>query len=359
MIVPVVLCINNGYTKQATVVMYSALSNACLDTKYQFFLLTHDLTLDNISFIKSKINGHKNLQSLEVRFISDSDFESIPLVGGFGKETNFRLFIPKYFPELDKAIYIDSDTMILGDLTEVFSTDIQDKCYAACSEKRLYMYFWNPAVNFIYHSKFKFFNKLGINILDENTHYTNAGVMLINVKYWIAHNYLNRALDFLTKFKDDPNFRCPDQETLNYLSIEDGSQSRVFLDWKYNVSCDFIVKDVDIENLMQQTHFRALFYDEVELKKVQPVVVHYAGVVRPWEGGKTLYAETYKMYASEIGWTFKQNFLQRTAYVVLKFIKTVVLFLTPHGIVEWCKKNILLLKKFTPKFIVKLIKKII
>ena len=35
----------------------------------------------------------------------------------YSKTTYYRLFIPDLYPELDKAIYIDSDTIVLGDIS--------------------------------------------------------------------------------------------------------------------------------------------------------------------------------------------------------------------------------------------------
>lgn len=40
--------------------------------------------------------------------------EKLPLRDYYSKTTYFRLFIAEMFPEIDKAIYIDSDTVVLG-----------------------------------------------------------------------------------------------------------------------------------------------------------------------------------------------------------------------------------------------------
>ena len=40
--------------------------------------------------------------------------EKLPLRDYYSKTTYFRLFIAEMFPEIDKAIYIDSDTLCWG-----------------------------------------------------------------------------------------------------------------------------------------------------------------------------------------------------------------------------------------------------
>ena len=52
--------------------------------------------------------------------------EKLPLRDYYSKTTYFRLFIAEMFPEIDKAIYIDSDTVVLGDIAQLYDYDLGD-----------------------------------------------------------------------------------------------------------------------------------------------------------------------------------------------------------------------------------------
>ena len=43
-----------------------------------------------------------------------------------------RLLIPLLFPELDRALYVDVDTLCLGDITELYNTDFENNYLLAC-----------------------------------------------------------------------------------------------------------------------------------------------------------------------------------------------------------------------------------
>jgi len=360
--IPIVLAINSAYTKQATVVMYSALKNAKQSTKYSFFVITHDLKDSDIKFIDSVLRSHTNLTDLQIIFVSDSDYNSIPLIGRFGREAFFRLFIPKLLPNLDKLIYLDSDTMVLSDLTQLFDTNVDGKAYAACSEKRLYSYKWNVLVCRDMQSRFEFFDKIGFDILDNQTHYTNSGVMIINNKYWIQHNWLDRAMNFVAQNIGDINFSCPDQDALNILAWQDGVDSRVYLDWKYNVSNNFVLDKCDKQNLVLQANFRSLYYDGNSGKDFEPAIIHYAGGIKPWNGGTELLSAKYREYAKEIGWNIKTNTINVFRWI-LNFLIKFILFFVPYGLVKFFfkfkVKIKLFLKALLPKFMIRFIKKFI
>ena len=46
----------------------------------------------------------------------------------------FRLFIPSMFPEYSKGIYLDSDIVVLGDISKLYRVDIENYLLGACIE---------------------------------------------------------------------------------------------------------------------------------------------------------------------------------------------------------------------------------
>ena len=45
------------------------------------------------------------------------------------------MFIATLFPEYDKAIYLDADLILVGDISELYNTNIEGKLVAAINDK--------------------------------------------------------------------------------------------------------------------------------------------------------------------------------------------------------------------------------
>lgn len=43
----------------------------------------------------------------------------------------YRLFIPNLFPQYDKAVYLDADTIICTDIAKLYNTEIGDNMFAS------------------------------------------------------------------------------------------------------------------------------------------------------------------------------------------------------------------------------------
>jgi len=109
-----------------------------------------------------------------------------------------RLFLPKFFPELDRVLYLDSDTMIVGSLHELYSIDLGDKLF-------------------------------GMNMGIVPEYGFNSGVMLMDLRKMREDVDLYPKLDgFMRTFS--ASFFLPDQTTINRFFAD-----RILpIDRKYN-----------------------------------------------------------------------------------------------------------------------------
>ncbi|MCL1944715.1 MAG: glycosyltransferase family 8 protein [Firmicutes bacterium] len=336
----ITLSLNSQFTKQCTVTMLSCLTNANKGTRYTFYLLTYDLKGSDILFMHTHLDKFDSLQDIIIVRLSKEQYEAIPFVGSFGKETNFRLFIPQLLPHIDKILHLDCDLIVLQDLGQLFNLDIQDKAYAACDEKLKYMWFWN-AIKYPYMEKAqKFHNKIGIDIYKQEIHYCNAGVMLINNNYWIQKDYCNRAIKFLNTHKDDPNYLFPDQDAVNWLALQDNidanCDSRIYLDWKYNISDNIFFECNEKDSLKRKVLARSMGFDTDNLN-IKPAIIHYATVPKPWEikGNNFKIYTMYWDYANQIGWKNEKVSLSKSTKNVKKILK----YILPYGIVRYIQKH--------------------
>ena len=102
--------------------------------------------------------------------------------------TYFRIFIAGMFPQYDKALYLDCDTVILGDISALYSYDLGDNLIggAPCE-----------GVN-----SFEVYKKYVSEVdgLDPSMFF-NAGVILMNLKSFREENFYERFADLLKKYK--------------------------------------------------------------------------------------------------------------------------------------------------------------
>ncbi len=114
----------------------------------------------------------------------------------------YRLFIPTLFPNLDKAIYLDGDIVVVGDISEFYNTDIEGKLVAAINDRLV-----------LDTPEFTRYVEDGVGI--KATEYFNSGVLVMNLKEFRKQEIESKFLELLTKHNFDSV--CPDQDYLNVL----------------------------------------------------------------------------------------------------------------------------------------------
>ncbi|CJW69860.1 glycosyltransferase [Streptococcus pneumoniae] len=147
-----------------------------------------------------------------------------------------RYFIPDFVTE-DKVLYLDSDLIVTGDLTDLFGLDLGENYLAA--------------------ARSCFGAGLGF----------NAGVLLINNKKWKSENIRQKLIE-LTE-KEHENVKEGDQSILNMLFKDQYS----LLEDKYNFQIGFDA------GAAEKNH---AFIFEIPLTPL-PKILHYISPDKPWK----------------------------------------------------------------------------
>ncbi len=178
---------------------------------------------------------------------------------GFGYN---RLFVTEYVPQdVDRVLYLDSDTIIEGDLHELWETDFEG-CYMA-------------GVDDCLSSKYR-----KIVEISDNGVYCNAGVLLLNVKKWREDNITQKFVDEIVK--KNGYFVFNEQSLLNYAF----SGKVKVLDQKYNVNS--LVYVFSYKELLKLRKPYKFSYSPQELDEARenPIITHFTGLFyvarRPW-----------------------------------------------------------------------------
>lgn len=203
--IPIFFTIDDKYAPYISVAIKSIIENASNEYKYKIMVLYQNLREENIKKISSLENDN-----FEIKFItmkkgleSITDREENRLrCDYFTLTIYFRLFIPDMFPEYDKAIYIDSDTVVPGDISDLFNIELGDNLIGACNDKSVIDV---PEIARYMEEA------IGVNKYE----YINSGVLLMNLKEMRNKKFCQKFLKLLNTY----HFDCiaPDQDYLNAM----------------------------------------------------------------------------------------------------------------------------------------------
>lgn len=203
--IPVFFTIDNSYAPFLAVALHSAIENASSDRHYKAFILHQDVSESNRRRICALAKPHFEVEFLPMQ----SGLESITdrmsnrlRCDYFTLTIYFRLFIPAMFPEFDKAIYIDSDVVVPGDLAELYDIDLGDNYIAACPDHSIEDV--EPLVRYTMEA-------VGM----EQGKYINSGVLLMNLKALREKRFDEAFLNLLNTYHLD--CIAPDQDYLNAM----------------------------------------------------------------------------------------------------------------------------------------------
>lgn len=178
----------------------------------------------------------------------------------YPKSTFSRLFAYDLLPkEVEKLIYLDCDTIVMGSLEDMFNMDVEGKAFLATKDCMGKAY------------------KRKIGLKDSDT-YINAGVMLMNMKRLREIPIADRMVDFVEKYAEAMTYA--DQEIVNGIFQGDFG----ILPVEYDMQSQFV--QYPYEEIVSIRHpHRFYTKDEIEFGKKNPKIYHYTTCmldIRPW-----------------------------------------------------------------------------
>lgn len=215
---------------------------------------------------------------------------------GFGYN---RLFITELLPDdVDRILYLDSDTIVESDLTELWNLDFKD-CYIAgvddCLSSR--------------------YTKL-VDLPDNGT-YCNSGMLLINLKKWREDNVKQRFIDYIYEKKGF--FVFNEQSILNHIFA-----GKIYiLPPEYNTVTIVFALEYDEMHVLRMPRDYSYTKEQYLNARKNPKIVHYTGLFlipnRPWETGSTHpYLDAYIIYRKMTPWA-DSPFMEDNRRTAVKF----------------------------------------
>lgn len=198
--IPIFYACDDNFVKYTIVSLSSMIQNADPCRHYQVTVLHTGISDRMQQVVLALANDSFDISFRDVTEYLESISDKLPLRDYYSKTTYYRLFIAEMYPELQKAVYIDSDTVVQGDISKLYDTDIGDAYTGACHEQAMVqMDVYGTYVERV----------MGIS----RHNYFNAGLMLINCDAFRRHAVLDRFISLLHVY----NFTVTQDE--DYLNV--------------------------------------------------------------------------------------------------------------------------------------------
>ncbi len=224
-----------------------------------------------IKFIPAQEQFDQNVKKLKLSYLR----------GAYN--TYARVMLNTWFNFLDKILLIDSDTLIIGPIRELWETNLQNNLLAAVPEIAVYS---------------KGSTNEDPDIVNGCNYYYNMGIVLCNLKQWRNENIDAYIATMVEQY--DKSFSIADQSILNYAL----NDRFVKLHLKYNY---YTATHSVSYKTMRKTFSQKVIFSETEFSEArnEPTVIHFVGhpFERPWYiKSVSPYKRLYNKYREKSPW---------------------------------------------------------
>lgn len=256
---------DDNYAQHAAAAIASLLLNTRTQRSIDIYILTNgNLSEQNTSRLSGleRLNPHCHIHFLSV---DPSIFSSVPF-GNWGVEICFRIAVPDLLPNVDRLVYVDCDTIVMGDIEYLFDVDMEGCVMAAVKDATAS------------------YCAARLGLSSDAFVYCNSGVIVMDTKQMRDRGFDRLFFKYAEELKD--LITLPDQDLINVVVSRDFGAFKM-LDSSWNIS-------------------------PVKAKSL-PNIIHYIRVAKPWEYGvdyrykslywdylaKTEYVDALAKYARE------------------------------------------------------------
>lgn len=291
----IVYCCDNKYIDYLIVSIHSLISNFNFDgcKKLNIFVLESDITLENKSKVES-LSG----ENIHITFVSVNHFlqnflpiSNLKVSQHWSIALYYRLLIPVIFKEYSNILYLDTDTIVNSDISDLFDIDFATNKIAVVTDTVAPIFPFYP-------DRYEQIIKNGLKVPDK---YFNSGVILFNIKNINIEEYLSALREVLEK-----PLEFYDQDALNIIF----QNKALYLDMKYNLQICFLGWKSEMEKLDVNPQFK----NQLLSASKNPKIIHFIGPWKPWSfldvyGSHFFwkYARSSIVYENLIFSNFKEN----------------------------------------------------
>lgn len=250
---------DNNYVPYVRTSIRSIISNKNPKTHIQIFVVGVDLSNNAVLKLENETRENVNVNVLK---ISISDLQGLSggtaANPGVSRADNAKFFLVSIFKNINKIIYLDGDTIVLNDLSEMYNTEIGNN-YAAVVDD--WQSGWTDG------SKKRYFNN---------------GIMLLNLKKMREDDISNKLIQFKL---NDKVHRFVTQDAFNNVLFG----KTIFLSLVYDTFAPEYDSDLVLDRIKEtlgENYDAKLYnYKSADEFRKNVVIIHYCGWgnKKPWK----------------------------------------------------------------------------
>ncbi len=256
-IIPIFFACDERFVKYTCVALSSLMDNASPDYQYRVHILCTDISNESREKVCALATERFAISLEDVGEELACLKSRLHIRDYYSATTYFRIFIPDRFPEYDKVLYLDSDMIVLKDISGLYFTPLGEACVGAVRDQVI--------------GQTEVFGKYAEEVLGiSRDSYFNAGLLLIDCAFFRKYKMLSRFEELLNTYAF---VFAQDQDYLNVLC-----RNRVcWLEPKWNAET----------------------YGELPCEERDIAVIHYNLANKPWHYRDCPLADYFWRYAEK------------------------------------------------------------
>lgn len=202
--IPIFLASDDNYLPYLAVTVKSIADNGTDGNIYDIKILTGGLSEERVDMLLSMDLPRVNIEIVNINDTVNDHRAGLRkrLRDYYSESIFYRIFIASLYPELDRAIYIDCDVVLVDDIAKLYDTDIGDCILGGVADESI------PSV-----SEFCDYVERWVGVAPER--YINSGVLLINLDEFRRARIESLITELVATYNFDTV--APDQDYLNCL----------------------------------------------------------------------------------------------------------------------------------------------
>ena len=207
--IPVFFAVDDTYVPFLAVTLESLVAKISEENFYEIRILYTHLNDEHKKALKKYERENLSIEFVDLNEKIIRIANKLYTRDYFSMTTYFRLFLPELYPDLKKALYLDSDIILLADVAELYNIDLGTNLVGAIPD---------AAVASV--KEFRDYVELVVGLQDYNN-YFNAGILLMNLeelrnyRFQVKFMYLLDTMKFkVAQDQDYLNRLCKGRTTL-------------------------------------------------------------------------------------------------------------------------------------------------
>lgn len=269
--ITVVYITDDGFSMPTTVSIASLIKNSGNDYKLRIYVFCDNLSTEKKDKIRKLSSNNKEIILADVGtgkygYLSDREKLCIQHVS---YTAAFKFDLPQILSE-EKIIYIDGDTIIQGDISELWDLTYDDYGIYAVDDQL--------------DTLTDGYSELSSGIAIKSPHYYNSGVMVMNLDKMRRDHRTEELVEYRINGKN----RYMDQDAFNAVMHEDIKP----IGFRYN----FLIQVTDFYDIDELNAKFSCNETTVEGIVDKALILHFAGPIKPWVYNRPWFTDIFYRY---------------------------------------------------------------